>query len=297
MPRVTEAYVAMQTANEMQRSRGTLCTLMLNDMEARVLPRLSSKNRGVIVELEENDPNLATFIARLLGNRFSRDPSEAAGEFIEQSANRIIHFGEAAYELWRDTPEDPLSLKLGTIPAGSFKLGKEKLTQIVPAADGARRRVIKISARDVLHLSFPTIDAKRWNELLTDLSTVDTLLNTSNLIGKPGVDLAKLNADRVIAMLKVTESVGGYFSLTSEKPEEMSEFLYGVRQLQYLRFLAELRESIGSKIEAVLLSSGVKIRIRYNKTPSTERIDAVVQELKDCKISVIEAVRSATSAP
>jgi hypothetical protein len=280
-----------------------------------LLPYGNGRNEGFTATINGSDTTRTVpLITQALPSEFgSQSLQHRLRDFFSSAADLILAYGQAHYELVyvhrgaEEAAGPPDAFRIELIPPGTVHSRRGQLVQYVPphAAQKHTRKgvgIIPLDPETTIEFRLASDLAKQVRHVLQVLEVASAhVLAQARMLGDPTsgelrIDIAerRRQADRILA--RATAPIGwdgrGLFRSGQLEP-------YMVwRQLKFLGFKIQLRETILDRLNAAITTVGHKLnftaRIELGGVPTLDDVRKYQQDLTDGHQNLSDLLRWAT---
>jgi len=274
--------------------------LLWRDLQNGMM-RFPGARDHVRVTLEPNDGQLEDWVVGLIDiDRFERGSlSEAVPAFVEQVANHLAYDGEGFFEIVSGEGDGDLPpTMLAPLPSGVVRRRGTMYLQVLPAKDRlpGQPEAIRIPTARMWHVRLPGElgTPKQHRAMLIALSRQEPIpgfaLQDGQLGAQEGYEFDVHRRASDIATERSTKAWGMIPSL--QQIAGTTQFYYVVRQLQFLRSQALVREHVLAELNKLLVRLGVSTSIRVEGLPTSAVIAEYISKLETGETSFTQALKA-----
>lgn len=268
-------------------------SMLIDDVTTGIMPSARSDGTTFKVSITPPDLRVEKLVTASLAKHLNESLIDVMHDFFRECAQVIMTFGLAAYEiayLFEEENKEATGFRLFLITPRSL-INDGKLIQYVPA-DVAEKlgipRYIELPRETTVLFEAPISLRHELPKMMESLS----FLSREML---PRFALPQLNRDsnlpfdagehtrlQKLAVAQLTKSIG--WDVRGLLQDEVLEYYQVYRWLMFQKFEAELRNSILSKLNGVLLTAGNALgfsgKLKVEGLPTTDDAESAISHLE-----------------
>lgn len=283
--------------------------MLCEDVGLYLLPISRRRDGGITIRLEPNNDVVERLVVSAFSDRNYRDElTEVVSDWMGGAARDLIRYGVAPYELARVVEDDSgeeevVGVRVMGLEPSEVSQDGTRLIQRTLRRDDAGRPLAGqieervIPAEFIVLCRLPAELERARARSIAALQTLDSM-RTSELMleglkgGGPPIDFGEIRRAETEAVAAATRPIGW----NARDPRPYNGFHLTYRQLQFERFLCELRDVLVGFAQEVITKAGRMLNFEASLVveglPTVEDIERAESELAEGKRPFVDIMSS-----